>query len=76
MHHRIKQNAIVETTCNRPDCIITGIAGKKGFVSITIDKDMMNSEIGFGTVPYFEDNGIPRAHAFRHRYYDSFCSSG
>ena len=26
---------IVETTCNRPDCVITGIAGKKGFVSIS-----------------------------------------
>ena len=32
-----KGTMIVETTCNRPDCIITGIAGKKGFVSITID---------------------------------------
>ena len=51
---------IVETTCNKPDCIITGIAGKKGFVSITIDKDMMNSEIGFGrkVLQVFEDNGI------------------
>jgi aspartate kinase len=27
--------------------IITGIAGKKGFVVITLEKDMMNSEIGF-----------------------------
>ena len=27
---------IVETTCNKPDCIITGIAGKKGFVSIKL----------------------------------------
>ena len=43
-----KGTMIVETTCNKPDCIITGIVGKKGFVSITIDKDMMNSEIGFG----------------------------
>ena len=29
------------------DNIITGIAGKKGFCSITIEKDMMNSEVGF-----------------------------
>lgn len=28
--------------------IITGIAGKKGFTIINIEKDMMNSEIGFG----------------------------
>lgn len=27
---------------------ITGIAGKKGFSSITVEKDMMNSELGFG----------------------------
>ena len=43
---------------------ITGIAGKKGFVSITIDKDMMNSEIGFGrkVLQVFEDNGISFEH--------------
>ena len=28
--------------------IITGIAGKKGFTVITVEKDMMNAEIGFG----------------------------
>lgn len=28
--------------------IITGIAGKKGFCVITLEKDMMNAEIGFG----------------------------
>lgn len=28
--------------------VITGIAGKKGFSVIIIEKDMMNSEIGFG----------------------------
>ncbi|MBQ1259622.1 MAG: aspartate kinase [Clostridia bacterium] len=30
------------------DKIITGIAGKKGFSVITIENDMMNSEVGFG----------------------------
>lgn len=30
------------------DCVITGIAGKKGFCSINIEKDMMNQELGFG----------------------------
>ncbi len=28
--------------------VITGIAGKKGFSVLTVEKDMMNSEIGFG----------------------------
>lgn len=31
-----------------PDTIVTGIAGKVGFSSIIIEKDMMNSELGFG----------------------------
>lgn len=39
---------IVESTCHKPDHVITGIAGKKGFATIMIEKDMMNSEIGFG----------------------------
>lgn len=38
---------IVESTCRQPKYTITGIAGKKGFVSISIEKEMMNSEIGF-----------------------------
>lgn len=59
-----KGTMIVETTCNKPDWTITGIAGKKGFVSISIDKDMMNSEIGFGrkVLQVFEDNGISFEH--------------
>lgn len=32
----------------RDQKVITGIAGKKGFTIINIEKDMMNSEIGFG----------------------------
>ena len=31
----------------RSEDVITGIAAKKGFMVITIEKDMMNSEIGF-----------------------------
>ena len=30
------------------DRVITGIAGKRGFSVLTIEKDMMNSELGFG----------------------------
>ena len=33
---------------NKVDTVITGIAGKKGFSVIAIEKDKMNSEIGFG----------------------------
>ena len=59
-----KGTMIVETTCSIPECIITGIAGKKGFVAINIDKDMMNSEIGFGrkVLQVFEDNGVSIEH--------------
>ena len=55
---------IVESTCHQSKYTITGIAGKKGFVSVNIDKDMMNSEIGFGrkVLSAFEDNGISFEH--------------
>lgn len=55
---------IVESTCNKPKYTITGIGGKKGFASITIEKDMMNSEIGFGrkVLQVFEDNGLSFEH--------------
>ena len=39
---------IVESTSIKPEYTITGIAGKKGFATITIEKAMMNSEVGFG----------------------------
>lgn len=55
---------IVESTCQKPKYVITGIAGKKGFCSVNIDKDMMNSEIGFGrkVLQAFEENGISFEH--------------
>jgi len=55
---------IVESTCHNPEHIITGIAGKKDFVAINIEKDMMNSEIGFGrkVLQVFEENGISFEH--------------
>lgn len=55
---------IVESTCRKPRYTITGIAGKKGFASINIEKDMMNSEVGFGrkVLGVFEDNGISFEH--------------
>ncbi len=55
---------IVESTCRSSEYTITGIAGKKGFVSINIEKDMMNSEIGFGrkVLEAFEKHGISFEH--------------
>lgn len=55
---------IVESTCIKPAYTITGIAGKKGFCSMNIEKEMMNSEIGFGrrVLQAFEDNGISFEH--------------
>ena len=55
---------IVESTCQKSKYVITGIAGKKGFCAINIEKDMMNSEIGFGrkVLNVFEDNGISFEH--------------
>ncbi|MCD7763596.1 MAG: aspartate kinase [Lachnospiraceae bacterium] len=55
---------IVENTCRQPNYTITGIAGKKGFCAITIEKDQMNSEIGFGrkVLQVFEENGISFEH--------------
>lgn len=55
---------IVESTCQKPKFVITGIAGKKGFCAINIEKDMMNSEIGFGrkVLHVFEENEISFEH--------------
>ncbi len=52
------------TTEYDSECVITGIAGKKGFSVITIEKDMMNSEIGFGRkiLDVLEDNEISFEH--------------
>ena len=55
---------IVEDTCKKPPYTITGIAGKKGFCALNIEKSMMNSEIGFGrkVLQVLEEQGI----AFEH----------
>ena len=55
---------IVESTCVKPEYTITGIAGKKGFVSITIEKDMMNAQVGFGrrVLEAFEKEGVSFEH--------------
>ena len=55
---------IVENTCQPSLYTITGVAGKKGFVAVNVEKDMMNTEIGFGrkVLEAFEMHGISFEH--------------
>lgn len=55
---------IVANTLKKPRFIITGIAGKKNFCSINIEKAMMNAEIGFirKVLSIIEENGISVEH--------------
>ena len=55
---------VAETAEYDAQRVITGIAGKKGFSVITIEKDMMNSEIGFGrkVLEVLEDHEISFEH--------------
>ena len=55
---------IVESTCQKSKYVITGTAGKKGFCAVNIEKEMMNSEIGFGrkVLQAFEENEISFEH--------------
>ena len=59
-----KGTFIVPETDEAPDYVITGVAGKVGFSTITIEKDMMNSELGFGrrVLQAIEDNGVSYEH--------------
>lgn len=59
-----KGTLIVEATCQKPRFIITGVAGKKDFASITVEKAMMNSEVGFckRVLEVFEENNISIEH--------------
>ncbi len=55
---------IVESTSQKPAYTITGIAGKKGFTVVNIEKDMMNAELGFGrrVLEQFEKNDVSFEH--------------
>ena len=55
---------IVESTCQKSEFTITGIAGKKGFIAVNIEKSLMNSEVGFcrKALQAFEENGISIEH--------------
>ena len=55
---------IVPTADDVPENIITGIAGKTGFSTITVEKDMMNAELGFGrkVLQVIEENRLSFEH--------------
>ncbi|MEG0614818.1 MAG: aspartate kinase [Oscillospiraceae bacterium] len=55
---------VAEASDASSDYTITGIAGKKGFSAINIEKDMMNSELGFGrkVLKVLEENDISFEH--------------
>ena len=55
---------IVESTGHKPEYVITGIAGKKGFCACLITKSLMNSEVGFcrKVLQAFEENDISIEH--------------
>ena len=59
-----KGTFIVPKTDESPEHVITGVAGKIGFSTITIEKDMINSEIGFGrkVLQAIEENGVSYEH--------------
>ena len=55
---------IVESTGHKPEYVITGIAGKRGFCACLITKSLMNSEVGFcrKVLQAFEENDISIEH--------------
>ncbi len=55
---------IVPSADDVPENVITGIAGKTGFSTITVEKDMMNAELGFGrkVLQVIEENGLSFEH--------------
>lgn len=55
---------IVPETDDISEHIITGIAGRTGFSSITIEKAMMNAELGLGrkVLQVLEENGVSFEH--------------
>ena len=59
-----KGTYIVPQTDEMSSYVITGIAGRTGFSSITVEKAMMNMELGLGrkVLQVLEDNGISFEH--------------
>ena len=59
-----KGTFIVPQSDDISETVITGIAGKVGFSTITIEKDMMNAELGFGkrVLQAIEEHGVSFEH--------------
>ena len=73
-----KGTLIVESTCRKPKYTITGIAGKKGFAALNIEKAY--DELRGGLWPesagsFREKRHLLRAYALRHRHHDGLCPS-
>lgn len=53
-----------KSASNVVETVITGVAGRKGITAIHIEKDMMNSEVGFGkkVLEVFENHNISFEH--------------
>ncbi|MBE6715664.1 MAG: aspartate kinase [Ruminococcaceae bacterium] len=53
-----------KASSNNVATVITGIAGKKGITAIHVEKDMMNSELGFGrkVLEVLENHGVSFEH--------------
>jgi aspartate kinase len=59
-----KGTFIVPAMDDITECVITGVAGRTGFSTITIEKDTMNAELGFGrrVLQVLEENNISYEH--------------
>ena len=55
---------VSKASTNVVDTVITGVAGKRGITAIHVEKDMMNSEVGFGrkVLEVLENHGVPFEH--------------
>ena len=55
---------VPKATTNEVGTVITGVAGKKGITAIHVEKDMMNSEVGFGrkVLEVLENHNVPFEH--------------
>ena len=55
---------VPKASTNEVSTVITGVAGKKGITAIHVEKDMMNSEVGFGrkVLEVLENHGVSFEH--------------
>ncbi|MBQ9565444.1 MAG: aspartate kinase, partial [Synergistaceae bacterium] len=55
---------LIASTDGAEGRVVTGIAGRKGFIAIVVEKSMMNAEVGFGArlLQIFAEHGVPFEH--------------